>query len=164
MSEQGNKGHPANLFKNHARDFAFVYSSPLTSPEPQMRTARGNFEVKSFPQEPYDDADGVSIGRVSITKTFSGDMTGTSTVEMIGARTPVKGSAGYVAIERVSGTLEGKLGSFVLQHSGTMNRGESSLDVTVVPDSGTGELTGISGKLQIDIKDGKHSYTFDYAF
>lgn len=129
-----------------------------------MPTARGNFEVKSFPQEPYDSADGISIGRVSITKVFSGDLTGTSTVEMIGARTSVKGSAGYVAIERVTGTLEGKSGSFVLQHSGTMHRGEASLTVTVVPDSGAGGLEGLSGTLQIDINDGRHFYTFDYSF
>ncbi len=128
-----------------------------------MPTARGTFDLKSVPQEPYDNADGISIGRVSITKVFVGDIAGTSTLEMIGARTAVKGSAGYVAIERVTASVGGKSGSFVLQHSGTMNRGEASLAVTVVPDSGTGELTGIAGSLKIDMTDGKHLYTFDYS-
>lgn len=154
---------PVKSISKFSAAISSLYIS-LPSITDTMPTARGTFEVKSSPQEPYDDADGVSIGRVSITKTFLGDITGSSTVEMIGARTPVKGSAGYVAIERVTGTLEAKSGSFVLQHSGTMNRGEASLTVTVVPDSGVGELAGLSGKLQIDIKDGSHFYNFDYSF
>ncbi|HMM67686.1 MAG TPA: DUF3224 domain-containing protein, partial [Dokdonella sp.] len=82
--------------------------------------------------------------------------------EMLSAMTSMKGSAGYVAIERVVGSLQGRRGSFVLQHSGTMNRGEPSLSVTVVPDSGTGELEGLSGTLGITVREGIHCYGFDY--
>jgi hypothetical protein len=82
---------------------------------------------------------------------------------MIGARCEVKGSAGYVAIERVVGVLAGLEGSFVLQHSGTMTRGKGELSVTVVPDSGTGDLKMISGKMTIEILDGRHLYSFEYA-
>jgi len=127
--------------------------------------AIGTFEVTMNPEPPYDSNEGASIGRVSIKKQFSGDLQATSTVEMIGARSlQVKGSAGYVAIERVVGKLHGKNGSFVLQHSGTMTRGKGELLVSVVPDSGTGELKGISGRMTIEISDGNHSYGFDYSF
>jgi hypothetical protein len=126
--------------------------------------AKGTFEVTMEPQPPYDVVDGVSIGRVSITKRFAGDLEGSSTLEMLGARTAVPGSAGYVAIERVTGSLAGRTGSFVLQHSGTMTRGTADLSVRVVPDSGTGELARIAGTFAIDIVDGRHFYTFDYAF
>ena len=125
--------------------------------------AKGTFEVTMEAHPPYDVVDGVSIGRVSITKTFAGDLEGASTVEMLGARTPVQGSAGYVAIERVTGSLAGRTGSFVLMHSGIMTRGKPELSVRVVPDSGLGELVGIAGALSIDIVDGKHFYTFDYT-
>ncbi len=128
-----------------------------------MATASGTFQVKSTPEAPYDTADGVNIGRVSITKQFEGDITGSSAVEMIGAITSVKGSAGYVAIERVNAAVHGKSGTFVLQHSGTMDRGDASLVVSVVPDSGTGDLTDLSGKMKIDVSAGKHFYTFDYS-
>jgi hypothetical protein len=100
---------------------------------------------------------------MSINKVFMGDLEGSSKGEMLSAVTSVKGSAGYVAMERVTGTLHGLSGSFALQHSGTMNRGEPQLSVTVVPDSGTGELVGLSGKLQIIIAAGKHSYEFEYS-
>lgn len=124
--------------------------------------ATGIFEVKLLPQ-PLASAEAVpQMGRLSINKTFSGDLQATSQGEMLSAGTAVKGSAGYVAMECVTGTLRGKSGSFVLQHSGTMNRGVPQLTVSVVPDSGTGELTGISGTLSIQIADGKHSYTMDY--
>jgi len=102
------------------------------------------------------------MGRLSINKTFRGDLQATSVGEMLSAQTEVKGSAGYVAMERVTGTLQGRSGSFVLQHSGTMNRGAPQLTVSVVPDSGTGELVGIRGTLSIQIADGKHSYSMDY--
>jgi len=125
--------------------------------------AQGTFEVKANPQPPYDTADGVSLGRMSIDKQFSGDLEGTSKVEMLAAMTSVQGSAGYVAIERVTGTLAGRAGSFVLQHAGTMTRGEKSLTVNVVPDSGTGALVGLAGQMTIDIVDGKHFYGFDYT-
>ena len=116
------------------------------------------------PEPPYDINEGASIGRVSIKKQFSGDLEASSSVEMIGARSEVKGSAGYVAIERVNGSLLGRAGTFVLQHSGTMTRGKGELSVTVVPDSATGELKGLSGRMTIEIVDGKHLYKFEYTF
>ena len=102
------------------------------------------------------------LGRMSIDKTFFGELDATSKGEMLSAMTAVKGSAGYVAIERVTGQLNGHSGSFVLQHSGTMNRGEPQLTVTVVPDSGTEQLTGLSGTMTIKIVDKKHFYEFEY--
>ena len=126
--------------------------------------ASGTFDVAMNPQPPYDTAEGASLGRVSITKQFRGDLEGASTGEMLSAVTDVKGSPGYVAIERVTGTLHGRAGSFVLQHTGTMTRGHAELKVSVVPDSGTTELKGIAGQMTINIVDGKHLYTFDYTF
>jgi Protein of unknown function (DUF3224) len=123
---------------------------------------KGSFEVRATPEPPYSEHEGVSLGRVSFAKQFHGPLTATSSVDMIAARTPIADSAGYVAIERVTGTLEGHSGSFVLQHSGVMTRGQKQLTVTVVPDSGTGELRPLRGSMAIDIVDGKHFYTFDY--
>ena len=123
--------------------------------------AAGTFEVKLLPQ-PLADADS-GLGRLSIDKVFSGDLQGTSKGEMLSALTAVKGSAGYVAIERVTGTLQGRSGSFMLQHLGTMNRGAPTLTVLVVPDSGTEGLAGIAGSLSINITDGRHFYTLDYT-
>ncbi len=124
--------------------------------------ASGRFEVKLSPQPLADANADASLGRMLIDKTFSGDLVGTSKGEMLMAGTAVKGSAGYVAIECVSGTLGGRSGSFVLQHSGTMNRGAPQLSVSVVPDSGTGELAGLTGTLVIIIDAGTHRYEFDY--
>jgi hypothetical protein len=126
--------------------------------------ATGPFDVKITPQANNDTGDGASMGRMSIDKQFHGDLEGTSKGEMLTGMTAVKGSAGYVAIERVTGTLNGRAGSFVLQHSGTMTRGAPSLRVTVIPDSGTGDLAGITGQMNVVIEGGKHSYEFDYAF
>src|SRR6476659_7820213 len=106
-------------------------------------TIRGEFEVALVPLPTHDTAEGSLLGRRSIDKTFRGELAATSVGEMLSAGTAVKGSAGYVAIERVTGTLDGREGTFVLQHSGTMTRGEPQLSVTVVPDSGTGELKGL---------------------
>jgi len=125
--------------------------------------ARGAFQVKLAPLPPYDTAEGSLLGRMSIDKQFHGDLQATSKGEMLSAGTTVKGSAGYVAIERVTGTLGGRSGTFVLQHSATLNRGEPLLSITVVPDSGTGELEGLAGKMAIEITAGRHSYTFDYT-
>lgn len=100
---------------------------------------------------------------MSIDKQFHGDLEAKSPGEMLMAMTEVKGSVGYVAVERVTGRLHGKSGSFVLRHSGTMNRGVAELRVTVVPDSGTGELAGLAGQMAIEIEGGKHSYTFEYS-
>ncbi|HEU4886914.1 MAG TPA: DUF3224 domain-containing protein [Thermoanaerobaculia bacterium] len=125
--------------------------------------ATGTFEVKLKPLTAYDDSEGTTAGRMSIDKEFSGGLVATSKGEMLMAGTATKGSAGYVAIETVKGTLNGRKGTFVLQHSGTMNRNVPSLTITVVPDSGTGELVGLSGTMTIDIHDGKHFYDFDYT-
>jgi formylmethanofuran dehydrogenase subunit C len=125
--------------------------------------AKGTFDVTMNPQPPYDTAEGVTLGRVSISKQFRGDLEAQSTVEMLSAITDVKGSAGYVALERVRGTLHGGSGGFVLQHSGMMTRGKAELTVSVVPDSGTGELKGLQGKMTIEVVNGDHLYTFDYT-
>jgi uncharacterized protein (TIGR02246 family) len=130
---------------------------------PVTTRARGTFEVKLAPQALTGQTADATLGRMSIDKQFKGDLEGTSTGEMLSAGTSVKGSAGYVAIERVSGTLQGRRGTFVLQHSGTMTRGAPQLSVTVVPDSGTGQLVGLMGTMAIDIADGKHSYDFEYT-
>lgn len=125
--------------------------------------ASGTFEVKITPQ-PADDSPGSALlGKMSLDKVFHGDLEATSKGMMLTAGTAVKGSAGYVAIERVSGTLHGRSGAFVLQHSGTMTRGAPQLTITVVPDSGTEELVGLSGKVEITIAEGKHSYDFEYT-
>ena len=125
--------------------------------------ANGTFDVKIGPLAAYDSSEGSPLGRMSIDKEFKGDLTATSRGEMLSAGTGVKGSAGYVAIERVSGILRGKNGTFILQHSGTMTRGVPQLIVTVVPDSGTGELAGLSGAMTINIAAGDHSYEFQYT-
>lgn len=125
--------------------------------------ASGTFEVKLSPQPMRDDVNDATLGRMSIDKQFHGDLEATSEGEMLTAMTDVKGSAGYVAVERVRGTLHGRSGTFVLQHSGTMTRGVPELTITVVPDSGTGELAGLAGKMAIQIAEGKHSYDFEYT-
>ena len=125
--------------------------------------AKGEFVVKLSPLAFEGQADGSKIGRMSIDKTISGDLVATTKGQMLSALTEVKGSAGYVAIERVEGTLKGKKGSLVLQHTGTMSQGSPSLSVTVVPDSGTGELIGLAGQFNIIIAGGKHSYEFKYT-
>ena len=126
-------------------------------------TGRGDFDVKLDFQPPYDSTDGVSLGRATLTKQFRGDLTGTSTGEMLSVLTPVKGSAGYVATERIAATLHGRAGSFVVQHVGRVTRGEQELTITVVPDSGTGELTGISGRMTIEIVEKQHYYSIEYT-
>lgn len=123
---------------------------------------KGTFEVTMSAEPPYEVVDGVSLARVSIEKRFAGALEATSKMQMIAARTPLEGSAGYVAIERVAGALDGKRGTFLLQHSGIVTRGARSLSVTVVPDSGTGELQDLSGRMDIQIVEGKHFY--DLAF
>ena len=124
--------------------------------------ATGPFEVKLNPQPAYNTDPASLLGRMSLDKQFHGDLEATSKGEMLTAMSAVKGSAGYVAIERVTGTLQGRKGSFALQHSGTMARGAQQLVITVVPDSGDGDLRGLEGKLSIEIADGKHSYVLEY--
>lgn len=124
--------------------------------------AKGTFTVEMKPLAERN-ADGVNMGRMSLDKRFEGDLVATGTGEMLTALTPVKGSAGYVAIERITGTLAGRTGSFVFQHSGTMDRGTQRLSITVVPGSGTGALAGISGEFRLNIVEGKHFYEFEYS-
>src|SRR5450432_3238383 len=128
------------------------------------RTAKGTFEVTMSREPPYDVSDGVSLGRVAIEKKFTGDLVATSTAQMLAAGSEVQGSAGYVAVERVTGSIDGRAGSFVLQHFGVMMRGTGELKVSVVPDTGTGELHSIAGRMNIEIIEGKHYYTFEYSF
>lgn len=125
--------------------------------------ASGSFDVKLTPQPAAPGIENAELGRMTIDKQFHGDLVAASLGEMLAIRTTVQGSAGYVALERVTGTLHGRTGSFVLQHSGTMDRGVSSLALTVVPDSGTGELAGLRGAMTIEIDQGKHRYTMDYV-
>jgi hypothetical protein len=125
-----------------------------------MNSASGTFQVKLTAQPSDGDA---RLGRLTIDKQFQGDLEATSKGEMLTGGTQVKGSAGYVAMELVTGKLNGRSGSFILQHTGTIDRGNPSLSVTVVPDSGTDELTGLTGKMAINIADGKHSYQLQYT-
>jgi uncharacterized protein DUF3224 len=130
--------------------------------------ASGTFDVKLTPQiedEKSQDkeSENLTMGRMTIDKQYHGDIEGTGKGQMLTGGTPVKDSAGYVAIERVSGSVQGRKGSFLLQHTGTMNRGVPQLSITVVPDSGTEELVGLAGKLTIKIEGGKHYYDFDYT-
>ena len=146
---------------------AFAQTSTSTTPSAHsthgaaMTHAKGTFTVKLEPQK--DEPADPKLARLTIDKQFTGDLEGTSHGQMLSAGTDTKGSAGYVAIEKVTSTLNGKSGTFTLQHTATMNRGVPQLSITVVPDSGTGELVGIHGSLQIIIANGKHSYDFEYA-
>jgi hypothetical protein len=130
---------------------------------PQTQHATGPFDVKLAPQPAEPEAGGDAFSRLLIDKQYHGDLEATSKGTMLAAGTSVKGSAGYVALEIVTGTLKGHAGTFVLQHTGTMTRGAPQLSVTVVPDSGTGQLVGLTGKMNIIIADGKHSYDFEYT-
>ena len=125
--------------------------------------ATGSFDVKITPIATDTPAEGSPLGRMSIDKQFHGDLEATSTGQMLTAGTSIKNSAGYLAIERVTGSLHGKRGTFALQHNATMTRGTGALNIIVVPDSGTGELTGLSGTLGIEIAGGKHAYVFEYT-
>jgi hypothetical protein len=127
-----------------------------------MNKAAGTFDVKINPLPPYNSSADAKLARMSIDKQFHGDLEATSQGEMLSAGTDVKGSAGYVAIERVTGTLNGRRGGFVLQHNATMTRGAPYLNIVVVPDSGTGELVGLNGTMNIIIDKGSHSYEFQY--
>lgn len=127
-----------------------------------MPIARGPIDVNIEAEPPFLEQDGLTLNRNIIRKEFSGDVVGASEAQMITALTATPGSAGYVAIEHFIGSVNGKSGSFVLQHNGVMNKGDAQLAVTVVPDSGTGELAGISGKLEINNDEGQHSYVLQY--
>jgi hypothetical protein len=129
-----------------------------------MTTVKGTFEITMQAEPPFDDVGGVTLSRASFDKRLSGPLEATSKVHMLAARTPVADSAGYVAVERITGTLEGRSGSFVVLQRGVMTRGARSLEITIVPDSGTGDLAGIAGKMDIEIVSGQHHYTLEYAF
>jgi hypothetical protein len=128
-----------------------------------MPTVTGPFDVTMTPQGAPDSVDGTTLARLSLDKRYRGELDATATGEMLSAVTGVKGSAGYVALERVRGTLAGRLGTFVLQHTGVLARGAASLTITVVPDSGSGALVGLAGSMNIVIEGGRHSYVFDYT-
>lgn len=125
---------------------------------------KGEFDVKRSMEPGCDMGDGVEAGHFRFDKRFHGDLEATSVVHMLAVGTAVEGSAAYVAIERLTGTLQGRSGSFFMQHSGTMNRGVAKLSLSVVSDSGTDGLEGLAGDMDIDIVDGKHFYIFRFAF
>ena len=129
-----------------------------------MPTARGSIGVDTEAEPPFLEHEGLTLNRNTVRKEFTGDMVGTSEAQMLAAFTATPGSAGYVAIERFTGAVDGRSGSFVLQHSGTMNKGDAQLTVTIVPDSGAGDLTGISGALEINNDNGHHTYALTYEF
>jgi hypothetical protein len=125
--------------------------------------ASGPFEVTMKPVASPEEDGGTTIGRMLLDKQYSGDLVGSGSGEMLTAMTSTKGSAAYVAIERVSATLDGKQGSFVLQHAGTMDRGADQLSISIVPDSGTEQLSGIAGTLAIRMVERQHFYELDYV-
>ena len=129
-----------------------------------MPTAQGSMNVDTQAEPPFLAQDGLTLNRNVVRKEFFGGMVGLSEAELLAAFTGTPGSAGYVAIGHFTGSVGGKSGSFVLQHSGVMNRGDAQLTVTIVPDSGAGELAGISGALAIDNTEGRHSYALRYDF
>jgi hypothetical protein len=138
-------------------------SPPRSNQKGTARHASGIFEVTVKPETTADQSEGLPLGRLSLDKQYHGDLEGTGKGEMLTAGSSA-GSGAYVAIERVSGTLHGRKGTFVLQHRGTMTRGGApELTITVVPDSGTGQLAGLAGKMDIKISEGKHSYDFEYT-
>ena len=128
-----------------------------------MKRAAGSFEVNVQPLSNAEVSSDAMFGRFLLAKKFSGGLVAEARGQMLSAGTPTKGSAGYVAIDHVTGTLDGRKGSFVLQHTGTMNKGAPALSISVVPDSGTDELAGISGTLTINIVDKQHFYEFNYS-
>jgi hypothetical protein len=129
-----------------------------------MPQAKGEFEVTRDMEPGLDLGGGVDAMHVRFEKQFSGPLQASSVVHMLAAVTAVENSAAYVAVERIDGSLEGRNGSFLAVHKGIMTRGTPSLSLTVVPDSGTDGLAGLSGSMAIDIVDGRHYYTFDYDF
>jgi hypothetical protein len=131
-------------------------------PADAMPRIEGTFTITTQAEPPFETSEGVVLGRMTFTKQFAGPLTASSTVWMTYARTPIEGSAGYGAIERVVGSLDGRTGSFILLHSGVMDRGASSLSVTVVPDSGTEQLTGLRGRMSIEVVEGEHRYGFEF--
>ncbi len=141
---------------------SLMAQTPPASTSPEPTTVKGAFDVKISHAENKPAVQSAQIGRMLLDKAFHGSLEATSQGMMLATQTGVKGSAGYVAMERVTGTLAGRRGSFALMHYGVMNRGTPQLILTVVPDSGTDELTGLSGEMTIEITGGQHFYTFTY--
>jgi len=127
-----------------------------------MAQANGNFVLQWDEDPPYDDGEGAKLANVTVTKKFHGDLDADSVARLITTTSEVEGSMGYIGVERVIGTLHGKKGTFVMQHSATMNRGVGAISVVILPDTGTGELKGISGSLSVEITPEAHKYTIDY--
>ena len=144
----------------HTRTYTSV-ADTIQKETPMTTHASGTFEVKLTPQD--DKSGDATLGRMTIDKQIHGDLEATSKGQMLTAGTAVTGSGVYVAVEKVTGTLHGRKGTFILHHTGVMTRGAPQLTITVVPDSGTGELEGLTGKMNIIIADGKHSYEFEYT-
>jgi uncharacterized protein DUF3224 len=150
---------------------AFLCSSlllfPQSSDTPKEKTlsahATGAFDVKISPLTLSDQSADPKLGRMAIEKQYHGDLEAAAKGEMLTAQSEIKDSGVYVAVERVTGTLKGKRGGFAMYHSGVMNRGKPELKITVVPDSGTDELQGLTGTMNIKIDNGKHSYDFEYS-
>jgi len=141
-----------------------LLAAPVTAPAPSGTLhAKGTFDVKLTPQGESDRRDGAATARMTADKQYHGDLEGTGQGEMLSALADVKGSGSYVAIERVSGTLHGRKGTFVLDHRGRMTRGAQQLEINVVPDSGTGEIAGLTGRMGITITEGRHDYDFEYV-
>jgi hypothetical protein len=162
--------HDAIMRPHHRFAVALAFiacaAAAMPSKEPSMNThtVTGPFDVQLAPQSLSGVAEQSGLGRMSLDKRFHGALEATSTGEMLSFRSATPGSAGYVAMETVRGTLQGHAGSFVLQHSSTMTRGEPMQSITVVPDSGTGALTGLTGRMVVEIGPaGAHSYRFEYA-
>lgn len=148
--------------------FIFPAQAQTTSPQPNAKEhsimhVSGTFEVKLAPQTAATGIEAAKLGRMTIDKQFAGELDAHSLGEMLATKTEVEGSAGYVAMERVVGTLQGRKGSFALMHFGVMNRGVPQLTLKVVPDSGTEELIGINGDMAIEITKGQHFYHFDFT-
>ncbi len=150
------------VFRRDGTHWLITHFHASMAEELMTQRAEGSFDVTVAPIAPHHTND-PPLGRMSIDKVFHGDLDGTSRGEMLAVQSAVKGSAGYVAMERVTGTLRGRTGTFALMHSGVMNRGQPSLSVTIVPDSGTDGLAGISGSLEITNDGGKHGYVLRYT-
>lgn len=158
----GGRGYASRDPEGHVWAFG-SYDAWAPEPAPQRQRATGTFEVTMQPLPAREPAASPLFARRSLDKRFSGDLVGTGCGEMLSAGTATPGSAVYVAIEQVTGTLQGRQGGFVFRHTGTMDRGQPSLAITVVPDSGTGELTGLRGDFSLEIVDGQHRYVFEYT-
>jgi hypothetical protein len=138
-------------------------ASPAKGPPVMTHKAAGTFDVSLKPQDTPDSGPGATLGRMTIEKQYHGDLVAQAKGEMLTAMAPTKGSGTYVAVEKVTGTLNGRKGSFAMHHSGTMHRGAQQLAIVIVPDSGTEELAGIAGRLLLRIAEGKHFYEIEYT-